>query len=105
MSSDVQPRLESCSSFKSQSHARMRCFAGSFLSLNKSAHQARSDFHVLGGACSHASLQKLHVHDCLLLFCCKNLTSARDFAHHPGSILSAGIDVFEEDLSRRGQTS
>jgi len=75
------------------------------LSLNKSAHQARSDFHVLGGACSHASLQKLHVHDCLLLFCCKNLTSARDFAHHPGSILSAGIDVFEEDLSRRGQTS
>ena len=29
MSSNVQPRLESCSSFKSHSHARMRCFAGS----------------------------------------------------------------------------
>jgi hypothetical protein len=41
-------------------------------SLNKSAHQARSDFQVFGWACSYASPQKVHVHDCRLLCCRKD---------------------------------
>src|SRR5262249_56123102 len=33
------------------------------LGLNESAHQARCDFLVPGGACDHASPQNLHVHN------------------------------------------
>ena len=42
--------------------------AGIVVSLNKSTHQARLGFQVLGRACGHASPQKLKVHDRLLLF-------------------------------------
>ena len=41
---------------------------GIVVSLNKSTHQARSGFQVLGRACGHASPQKLKVHDRLLFF-------------------------------------
>ena len=41
---------------------------GIVVSLNKSMHQARSGFQVLGRACGHASPQKLKVHDRLPLF-------------------------------------
>ena len=41
---------------------------GIVVSLNKSAHQARSGFQVLGRARGHASPQKLKVHDRLLFF-------------------------------------
>jgi hypothetical protein len=41
---------------------------GIVVSLNKSTHQARSGFQVLGRACGHASPQKLKVHDRLLCF-------------------------------------
>jgi hypothetical protein len=42
--------------------------AGIVVSLNKSTHQARLGFQVLGRACAHASPQKLKVHDRLLCF-------------------------------------
>src|SRR5499426_1323503 len=55
MSSGVRPRLASCSSSSSLSHARMRC-----LSPNKPAHQARSGFQRSGRARGHASARKLN---------------------------------------------
>jgi hypothetical protein len=49
---------------------------GIVVSLNKSTHQARSGFQVLGRACGHASPQKLKVHDRLLFSCKKRLRPA-----------------------------
>src|SRR5262249_17544905 len=60
MSSGVRPKLASCSSSSSLSHARMLAWV--VVSPNKPAHQARSGFQRSGRARGHASARKLNGH-------------------------------------------
>src|SRR5215813_15646022 len=59
------------------------------LSPNESAHQARSDFQVPGGTCSHASPQNCMFMIASCSFCCREPKSARELAHHPDASLRA----------------
>src|SRR3954451_398227 len=68
MSSGVRTKVRKLFIIKRSEPRPYALLAGIVVSLNKSTHQARLGFQVLGRACAHGSPQKLKVHDRHLCF-------------------------------------